>query len=1049
MSGMKETMNAMKGHPALGCIIFALAVAASASAQEWQNPEIVAINREAPHADIVPLDPSFVVNLSGEWRFQWARKPTDRPQGFYEPDFDDTAWDFITVPGNWQLQGYGVAHYLDSGMLAGPAPALNLDYNPSGHFRKTVRIPDDWDGRQVLLHFESVGSAMYLWVDGHRVGYSEGSKVPTEFDVTPWAQPGQDMMIAVEVLRWSDASYLEDVDFWRLSGIDRDVYLYALPKLHIQDYFVRTTFDGDYKDAKLEVDITLHNRGVAAANGQLELRLLAPDGRQIFEIRTPTESMAGGSEDSLSINREVPRPSHWTGESPSLYTLELTLRQAGEVVHSLSKRIGFREIAIVDGLLAVNGRPITIRGVNRHEHDPVTGRALTRERMLEDIQLMKALNVNAVRTSHYPNDPDWYDLTDEHGIYVLDEAFIESHGTGYAPENTLADKPEWLPAHRDRLQRMVERDKNHASVIMWSLGNEAGDGSNFVDLYQWAKARDPGRPVVYEMADLRDHTDVFLPMYARHYILDAYSAERRRRPLILSEYAHAMGNSIGNLPVYWDLMRQRDSLQGGYIWDWVDQGIAADQDGVPYFAYGGDFEQDRDAVRTSYNFNINGIVSPDRQPNPHAWEVKKQYQPVWVEAIDLSSSLFRIDNLYDFSDLSHLRALWTITNDRGDTIDGDIVGLDAGARESQEIALDLPTLRSAPGEQFHLTIEFRLQEASALLPAGHLIAWEQFELPVTQERSAVAESKAAKITRWVDGERLYLRGEHTNFEMVFDLSTGALAEYRFQGTDLLVSGPQSNYWRPPTDNDYGNNMPVRLGVWKDAFEKAELEQVSWSQNSDRDVVVDVVHRLPVGDSLQTLRYHVFGNGELVINSTFEPGRIGLPDMPRFGLRLRVPRTFEAVEWFGRGPHESYADRKTGAAIGYYSGRSDEQYFPYVRPQETGNKTDVRWFSVSNRAGIGLLATSDAPFNASVYPFEQGDFDGGNPLQHRHTHDLQPKPYLTLNLDQAQMGLGGDTSWGAVVHPPFRLPAISRQYRIRLQPYRREQSHPADVSRQRF
>ncbi|MEM9335731.1 MAG: glycoside hydrolase family 2 TIM barrel-domain containing protein, partial [Pseudomonadota bacterium] len=738
----------------------------------------------------------------------------------------------------------------------------------------------------------------------------------------------------------------------------------------------------------------------------------------------------------------------WSAESPSLYTLLLTLRRDGDVVHSLEKRIGFRDVRIADGLLTVNGQAITIRGVNRHEHDPVTGRTLSRERMLEDVRLMKALNINAVRTSHYPNDPDWYDLTDEHGLYVLDEAFIESHGSGYEPERTLANKPEWLGAHRDRLQRMIERDKNHASVILWSLGNEAGDGENFVDLYRWAKARDGTRPVVYEMADLRAHTDIFLPMYARPYILDAYAAEPRDRPLILSEYAHAMGNSVGNLHVYWDLIRARASLQGGFIWDWVDQGLAAERNGVPYFAYGGDFESDSENLRTGYNFSINGLVSPDRVPNPHAWEVKKQYQPVDVEAVSLADGRVSIVNRYAFSDLSHLHGTWTISGDRGEVASGDIGELNVAPQSSRIVQLNLPALDAGAGERF-LNLRFALAEATALLPRDHVVAWTQLQLQSAAPRKTGAQSRAAKITRWVEDGKLHLRGDMADFDVVFDLTTGRLLTYRFNGTDLVVAGPRPNYWRAPTDNDYGNGMPMRLGAWKRAFEDAALENVAWAQHSDRDVVVDVRHRLPLGDSLQELRYHVFGNGEIVITNRFTPGRIGLPDMPRFGMFLQVPRQLRTVEWFGRGPHESYADRKTGAAVGAYSGPSDEQYFAYIRPQETGNKADVRWVSLSDENGIALLATGEVPFNASVYPFDPADFDGGMPQQYRHTYDLEAKPYLTLNLDHRLMGLGGDTSWGADVHPEFRVPADAYEYRVRLQPYRRDERHPADVAAERF
>ena len=1030
----------------LVCLFAVFAVPGLAVTQEWQDPAVFAINRERPHADIVPLDARFQTSLNGQWRFFWARRIADLPDNVHAIDFDDSTWPGINVPGNWQLQGHGVPHYMDSGMLEGPAPTLNPDYQPVGLFRKTVVAPASWGERRIFLHFESVGSAVYLWVNGQRVGYSEGSKAPTEFDVTPFLELGAANTIAVEVHRWSDGSYLEDVDFWRLSGIERDVYLYALPQTHIHDYFVTTDLDDAFRDATLSASVTLRNQGSESQSGTVSMRLVDPSGRQVLDARSSSTIVEPGEFAVIHLDRAVARPQKWSAETPMLYSLTLTLQRDGEIVHSISKRIGFREVAINNGLLMVNGRPITVRGVNRHEHDPTTGRTLTRERMLEDIRLMKSLNINAVRTSHYPNDPRWYELTDEHGMYVVDEAFIESHGTGYDPETTLANKAEWLGAHRDRMERMVERDKNHPSVVLWSLGNEAGDGANFVDLYRRTKDRDPTRPVVYEMADLREHTDIFLPMYARHYILDAYSAEPRERPLILSEYAHAMGNSVGNLDAYWDLIRERDSLQGGFIWDWVDQGIAAEKDGIPYFAYGGDFETNRERMRTSYNFNINGLVSPDRIPNPHAWEVKKQYQPIDIALV--GNGVVRITNRYDFSDLSALAATWSLTHARGELASGAIAKLAIDPHSSRDVKLSLPQIDPANGEVF-LNVSFALAADSGLLPRGHIVASEQFPLGSARARQAVAATKAAKITRWVDDGRLHLRGEAVDFEVVFDLSSGTLAKYQYQGTDLIVSGPRPNYWRPPTDNDYGNDMPTRLGAWRNAFDEATLETVDWAQHSDRDVVVDVRHRLPVGDSLQEVQYHVFGNGEIVVTSRFTPGRIGLPDMPRYGLALKLPRAFANVEWFGRGPHESYADRKTGAAVAVYTGRSDEQYFRYIRPQETGNKTDVRWLSVSTESGVGLLAVGDELLNASIYPFDQVDFDGGTPQQYRHTYDLVERPYLTLNLDHRLMGLGGDTSWGAVVHPPYRVPAARHEYRFRLQPYLRHERHPAEVSRERF
>ena len=1031
--------------------VWLFVISGSSFAADWEDPEVFAVNVEPPHAAVVSVgedDARYTRSLEGVWRFHWSARAADSVPGFYAADFDDRRWAEIEVPGSWQLQGYGTPHYLDSGMLLGPAPTIDPAYNPVGLFRKTFDVPEGWDNREIFLHFASVGSATRVWVNGESVGYSQGSKVPTEFNVTPYLTVGARNTVAVEVHRWSDGSYLEDVDFWRLSGIDREVYLYSLPKVHIRDFYVRTDFDERFEDAEFSVDVALRNALGREASGTVEVALTDADDEVVFRDAQVFDAVAAADAE-INFSRRVRAPAHWTAETPYLYTVTLSLHDEDDrLQQTVEHKVGFRDVSVDGGQLKVNGKAVTLRGVNRHEHDPVTGRVLSRERMLEDLRLMKQFNINAVRTSHYPNHPEWYRLADEHGLYVVDEAFIESHGTGYAPEATLANKPEWRAAHLDRLRRMVERDKNHPSIIMWSLGNEAGDGSNFEALYAWAKERDPTRPVVYEMADLRDHTDVFLPMYARPYILDSYAAEMRRRPLILSEYAHAMGNSVGNLAAYWDLIKQRDALQGGFIWDWVDQGILIENGERPYFAYGGDFEEPDEALRTSYNFNINGLVSPDRLPNPHIWEVKKNYQPIDVTPIDIGEGVFTIHNRQDFSGMEGYAGEWSVVSSDA-TIDSGTINAAIAASSERNIEIPLPHIEPAPGAEYFLNIVFRTRRDAPLVPAGHVVAWDQFKLPVGEPRRSVQETKAAKITRWQDGDQLHLKGEAVDFEVSFDLSEGRLTRYRFAGVDLLTDGPRVNYWRAPTDNDYGNEMPRRLGVWRNAARDAALKRVEWAQHSDRDVTVDVVWRLPIGNSVQRLEYHVFGSGEIVITNRFSPGDVDLPDMPRFGMYLRANEALENVEWFGRGPHESYPDRKDSANIGVFRGRSDAQYYSYIRPQETGNKTDVRWIALTNGAGTGFVAVGDQPINASVYPFDQADFDGGDPISYRHTIDLVKKPYLTLNLDHKIMGLGGDTSWGAVVHPPFRVPASEYRYRVRLQPFQSGDGSPAEIARQRF
>jgi len=684
---------------------------------------------------------------------------------------------------------------------------------------------------------------------------------------------------------------------------------------------------------------------------------------------------------------------------------------------------------------------VTLKGVDRHEHSPLTGRYLSDSLIDLDVRLMKSLNINAVRTSHYPNDPRWYELADEYGLYVVDEAFVESHGTGYHPDSTLAAKPEWTPAHLDRVRRMVERDKNHASVIMWSLGNEAGDGDNFVQMYNWAKQHDPTRPVIYEMADLRDHTDVFFPMYARVHTLADYAAERRDRPLILCEYAHAMGNSVGNLIDYWNLINSKEQLQGGFIWDWVDQGLPLESDGKTAWGYGGDFGPGRHGG----NFNINGLVAPDRSLNPHAWEVKKVYQPIGVRAVDLLAGELEIANRFDFLNLNWFSMQWDVVAGTDTIAQGVVTDLEGLPHSTAPIRLSLPSITPEPGVEYFLNVRFFAAENAE----GAEVAWEQFTLPVYSERAVVDERRVAKITRTVAESLLVLSGEARDFELIFDLKAGTIASYRYQGIELLRTGPEPNFWRPPTDNDYGNEMPRRQGVWRHAGRDRTITTVENRQNSNRDVEIFVTSMLAAGESRLLTKYQVFGNGEVVITNTFTPGAPHLPDLPKFGMSLTLPRSFEQVEWFGRGPHESYWDRKTGAAVGVYRRGVEDMSYPYIRPQETGNRTDVRWIALWDEAGIGLLAVSDSLMSASSMLYADEDLDEGDSYTYRHTFDLVPRDYVTLDLDYAQMGLGGDTSWGALVHPQYRLPAQRYEYRVRLVPFGPGDKTPMELARERF
>ncbi len=1022
------------------------------SQERWQDPAVFDINREPPHATYVPFssragaladdasESPYYLSLNGIWKFRWVRQPSERPTGFFESGFDDSQWADLQVPSNWELEGYGVPHYIEMGLLQGPAGYVDPEYNPVGSYRKTFTVPDSWSGMQVFLHFASVGSATTVWVNGREVGYAQGSKTPTEFNITPYVQQGENI-VAVQVFRWSDGSYLEDVDFWRLSGIERDVFLFATPAVHIRDFFAQAALDANYMDGELSLVVYVNNKDGQEQTAVVGLELIGPDGRRVYTERKNV-SVGSGSETTVEFSRRTATPLQWTAETPNLYTLLVSIEDRnGSVNQVLTHRIGFRSVEIRGGVLQVNGSPVTLKGVNRHEHSPETGRYLSDSLMELDIRLMKNLNINAVRTSHYPNDPRWYRLADEYGLYVVDEAFVESHGTGYHPDSTLADKSEWKAAHMDRLQRLVERDKNHASVIMWSLGNEAGDGQNFVDMYEWAKDRDPKRPVAYEMADLRDHTDVFFPMYSRVHVLADYAAEPRDRPLILCEYAHAMGNSVGNLIDYWDLIYSRDHLQGGFIWDWVDQGLPLERDGHIAWGYGGDFETGRHGG----NFVINGLIAPDRTLNPHAWEVKKVYQPIAVRAVDLLDGELELVNRFDFLDLNWFAMEWHVVAGTDTIARGVVDDLDGPPHAAVPIWLPIPDIVPEPGVEYFLDVRFVGVEGGE----GEEVAWEQFRLPVYAERASVDVRRAAKITHIQTDSLLTLRGEATDFEFVFDLAAGTIASYRYRGVDLLRTGPEPNFWRPPTDNDYGKEMPRRQGVWRHAGRDRTVDKVEYWQNSDRDVEIYVTALPAAGESRFLTHYHVFGTGEVVITNEFEPGTESIPDLPKLGITLTLPRSIERVDWLGRGPYENYWDRKTGAAVGAYSSTVEELFFSYIRPQETGNRADVRWVALTNEEGVGLLAVSDSVMSFSALLYADEDLDEGDSYTYRHTFDLEPRDYVTLDLDYAQMGLGGDTSWGARPHPQYRLPPRRYEYSVRLLPFGPGDGAPSEIALQRF
>ena len=1030
---------------------------------DWENPQLVSRHTEPAHCTLIPFPDPFAalhlrpenspyyLSLNGLWKFNWVPRPADRPFDFYKEGFSISRWPETPVPSDWQMEGYDYPIYVNIRYpFPVDCPRIGGDYNPVGSYRRDFEIPPAWKGRQVFLHFGGVNSFFYLWLNGESVGLSKDSKTPAEFNVTRLLRPGRNIL-AVQVFRWCDGSYLEDQDFFRLSGIERDVFLFSTPGQHIRDFFVRAGLDDAYQNGTLNVTAQVKNY-LAGESGKLRLEMSLFDdaGRPALPNGAVSvlPNLDGHQEKTAVFEQRLAAPRHWTAETPDLYTLLLTLRDAkGRAVESVTCQVGFRRVEIREGLLRVNGVPIRVKGVNRHEHDPLRGHVVSGESMLQDIRLMKAANINSVRACHYPNDPRWYELCDRYGLYLIDEADIESHGMGYEPEKTLAAKPEWLAAHMDRTVRMVERDKNHPSVIIWSLGNEAGNGPNFEATYRWIKGRDSSRPVQYERAELNANTDIYCPMYPRLDELKRYTDQRQPRPLIMCEYAHAMGNSTGNFADYWELIESRDQLQGGLIWDWVDQGfLKKNEKGESFWAYGGDYGPPD--VPSDFNFCCNGLVQPDRIPHPGYFEVQKVYANIQARAVDLNAGKIEIENKFDFIDLSRVVLDWEVWSDTGVLSQGRLEKLDIPPHSRRTIALPLPPIIPEPGAEYFLNLRFVQTQPAPLLPEGHVLAREQFQLPLSNPGPDPDVARMPRLKIHADSSLLRVEGK--GFSLAFDRRSGGLVSYRAGGRELIAAAPAPNFWRAPTDNDFGNGMPTRCAAWKEASRPGgqRLEKMNWRKTAANQAEIVVDYSLPAVSGAWRIRWTVLGSGDLIVDNRFDPAKTDLPEIPRIGLSLALAPEFHRLTWFGRGPWESYWDRKRSAQVGLYSGEVADQYFPYVRPQETGNKTDVRWLALQNGVGDGLLVSGLPLFDFSALPFPASALDEGAEKYNRHPTDVRPAGAAFLNLDLRQMGVGGDDSWGARPHPEYQLPPRAYSYRLRIRPLAAADS-PHLLGRQTF
>ncbi len=1033
---------------------------------EWQDPEVVQVNREDPHATRFsfesletalagePANSEAFLLLNGKWSFHWSTNPADKPAGFYEPEYDVSGWDLIPVPSNWELQGYGIPIYVNipyEWTRDPNPPDVPVDHNPVGSYRRDFQIPESWDGKQVYIHFGAVKSAFYLWVNGKKVGYSQGSKTPAEFNITRYIRPGNNV-VAAEVYRWSDGSWLECQDFWRISGIERDVYLEARPGVHIHDFFYRAGLTNNYSTGIFKLEVEARNPGGEKIRGhRVEAALFEQESAPpvwesappVWESAPPVwESESEFQEQekrrySVAFSDRLEAVTPWSAENPHLYTLVLTLKDSqGTPLEYVSARVGFRTSEIRYGQLMINGKAVTLKGVNRHEHDEEMGHVVTGEMMIRDIELMKLHNLNAVRTSHYPNDPKWYELCDRYGLYVIDEANIESHGMGYRPERTLGNNPLFMKSHLDRTIRMVERDKNHPSVIIWSLGNEAGDGVCFNATYDWIKQRDMTRPVQYERAESGRNTDIFCPMYMPVYEMIRYAEGYPDKPLIQCEYSHAMGNSNGNILDYWRVIHRYDQMQGGFIWDWVDQGLVKyTSGGEKYWAYGGDFGPED--VPSDGTFCLNGLVFPDRTIKPGLLEVKRACQNIRFDAVPFSPGRVKVTNLHDFTDLDRHDFRWNLITEKGVTASGKVEAPSLKPGASAVMQLDLPgRIQDHDGEIF-LNLEAVTRQSAGLIPAGHPVAGEQFRLSTSAEQLLPGKEPDGWTAEGAEEVQLVETKQEITVqtgrgEARFDRQTGFLTSFTFDGKTLLEQGPRPNFWRAPTENDFGNRMPSRCAMWKNFGKELELQSLVPLQEGGKTLLVaEYIH--PGNGSNYVLEYRFATHGGVMVKVRFIPGEEGFPEIPRFGMKLVMPGEYDLLEYFGRGPHENYIDRNHSASVGRYSGAVEDQYVPYISNGENGNKTEVRWMTLTREDGSGIRISGIPAIDFSALHFSQEELDREE-RDGAHTIDLERSDKVFLNVDYSQMGVGGDNSWGARTHVSYVIRATPMEYSFFMTPW---------------
>lgn len=1068
----------------------------------WKDIRTVSVNKEPARSSFMTYadrsealtgkyeKSSYYRLLNGTWRFFYAESEAHLPAGITDSSADADGWHDIQVPGNWEIQGHGVAIYTNHGyefQPRNPQPPKLPEANPVGVYRREIEVPTDWMERDIYLHIAGAKSGLYVYINGQEVGYSEDSKNPAEFLINPYIHVGKNIL-TLKIYRWSTGSYLECQDFWRISGIERDVFLYAQPKAAVKDFSIKSTLDDSYRNGIFSLKADLRNRRSEASELSLTYELLDAEGKAIA-TETRSTLIAAGGESTLSFQARANAVHTWTSEHPYLYKLLMTVRENGQVTEVIPFRVGFRRIEIkpieekaANGMpyvcFFVNGQPIKLKGVNMHEHNPVTGHYVPEELMRRDLELMKQHNLNAVRLAHYPQDRRFYELCDEYGLYVYDEANIESHGMYYNLRRggTLGNNPEWLKPHMDRIANMFERNKNHPCVTIWSLGNEAGNGYNFYQAYLWLKEADRdlmARPVNYERAQWEWNTDMYVPQYPDAKWLEGIGQAGSDRPVIPSEYAHAMGNSTGNLWGQWQAIYKYPNLQGGFIWDWVDQGILrTDDKGKSYWAYGGDFGVD---APSDGNFLCNGLVNPDRTPHPAMQEVKYVHQNVGFEAVDAAKGHFRITNRFYFTNLKKYRLRYTVSAN-GKAVQSKVIGLDLDPQTSSDITIPVAKLKPMAGVEYFVDFSVQTLQAEPLIPIGYEIAHDQFRLPIEAQKTTYRATGPTLCTS-TEGDELRVVSSKVHF--VFNKKSGLVTSYRVDGQEFFQDGfgIQPNFWRAPTDNDYGNGAPRRLQIWKESSRDFQVVEAGLATEGNA-VLLKATYLLDAGN-LYGLTYKIYPDGvvnvkmrfsstdmetdeyewsEAARTATFSPGREALRkeastlEVPRIGVRFRLPADMNEVRYFGRGPDENYIDRNYGATVGLYTTAADRMYYNYVRPQENGHRTDTRWLMLHGRGlGLGIVADETIGFNALRQAIE--DFDSEE-AKHRpyqwnnfspaeiqsrdeskarnvlrrqhHVNDVPVRDFVEVCVDMKQQGVGGYDSWSALPEPQHRLPA-NREY----------------------